>query len=55
VKKLVSDFWQACGFLQGLQFHPSIKLCDHHDITEILLKVALSINPNPEIDLELKY
>jgi hypothetical protein len=32
--------WQVGGFLQVLRFPPPIKLTSH-DITEILLKVAL--------------
>ena len=35
--KFVSDLRQIGGFLQVLRFPP-----DHHDITEILLKVALN-------------
>jgi len=37
----VSDLRQVSGFHRVLQFPPPIKL-NHHDITEILLKVALS-------------
>ena len=33
---------RACGFLPVLKFPPPIKLTDWHDITEILLKVALN-------------
>jgi len=39
VIKFVSDLWQVCSFLWVLRFPPPIKLS--HDITEILLKVAL--------------
>ena len=41
VIKFVSDLRQVSGFLQVLQFPPSIKT-DCHDLTEILLKVALN-------------
>jgi len=50
--KFVSDLRQIGGFLRVLRFPPPIKLTattktDHHDITEILLKVALNaIKPN---------
>ena len=37
----VSDLRQVGGFLQVLWFPPP-KITDHHDITEILLKVALN-------------
>jgi hypothetical protein len=40
VIKFVNDFRQICGFLRVLRF-PPIKT-DRHDITEILLKVALN-------------
>jgi hypothetical protein len=40
VIKFVSDFWQVGGFLR---FPPPIKeLLNRHDITEVLLKVALN-------------
>ena len=46
VKKFVSDLQQVCGFFRILRF-PSTNKTDHHNITEILLKVALStINQN---------
>jgi hypothetical protein len=39
------------GFLWVLRFPPLIKLSDHHDIIEILLKVALNtINQPLQID-----
>jgi hypothetical protein len=41
VIKFVSDLWQVGGSLQVLWFPPPIK-ADRHDITEILLKVALN-------------
>ena len=41
VIKFVSDLRQVGGFLRVLRFPPSNKT-DHHDITEILLKVALN-------------
>ena len=41
VIKFVSDMRKEGGFLQVLWFPPPIT--DRHDITEILLKVALSI------------
>ena len=40
--KFVSDLRQVGGFLRVLRFPPPIKLHDRHDITEILLKVALN-------------
>jgi hypothetical protein len=40
VIKFVSDLRQVSGFLRVLRFPPPIKLTNH-DITEILLKVAL--------------
>jgi len=42
VIKFVSDLRQVGGFLLVLRFPPPVKLT-RHDITEILLKVALSI------------
>ena len=39
--KFVSDLWQVGGFLRVLRF-PLPNKTDHHDITEILLKVALN-------------
>jgi len=48
--KFVSDLRQVCGFLG---FPPPITII--HDITEILLKVALNtINPNPKPSMILK-
>ena len=41
VIKFVSDLWQVGGFLWVLRFPQQIKTY-HHDITEILLKVALN-------------
>jgi hypothetical protein len=41
VIKFVSGLWQVGGFLQVLRFHPPIKN-DRHNITQILLKVALN-------------
>ena len=38
----ISDFRQVRGFLRVLWFPPPIKLSDLHDITEILLQVALN-------------
>jgi hypothetical protein len=47
VIKFVSDFRQVGDFLWALWFSPPIKLTCGHDITEILLKVALNtINLN---------
>jgi hypothetical protein len=49
VIKFVVDLLQVSGFLRVLQFPPPIKLT-RHDITEILLKMALntiSLNLNP--------
>jgi len=46
VIKFVSDLRQVCGFLHVLVFSSTNKT-DRHDITEILLKVALNtINQN---------
>ena len=46
VIKLVSDLLQVCGFYPGPPLSSTNKT-DRHDITEILLKVALStIKPN---------
>jgi hypothetical protein len=45
VIKFVSDLQQVYGFLWILWFPPPIK--HHHNITEILLKVALN-NIKPE-------
>ena len=41
VINFVSDLWQVGGFLWILRFPQQIKTY-HHDITEILLKVALN-------------
>jgi hypothetical protein len=41
VIKFVSDLWQVCGFLPGTPVSSTYKT-DHHDITEILLEVALN-------------
>ena len=41
VIKFVKDLRQVSGSLQSLWFPPSLKT-DRHDITEILLKVALN-------------
>ena len=41
VIKFVNDLRQFVGFLRVLRFPPPIK-ADRHDITEILLKVALN-------------
>jgi hypothetical protein len=46
VIKFVSDLRQVGGFLRALWFPPPIKT-DHHDITEILLKVVLSTINQP--------
>jgi hypothetical protein len=50
VIKFVSDFQQVCGFSLGNPVSSTNKT-DHHDIPEILLKVALSIinQPKPTI------
>ena len=39
--KFVNDMWQVSGFLWRLV--SSINKTDHHDIVEILLKLALNI------------
>jgi hypothetical protein len=41
LSKFVSDLRQVGGFLWVLRFPPPIKT-DHHNITEILLKVAFN-------------
>jgi hypothetical protein len=46
VLKFVSDLWQVGGFPRVSPVSSTNKT-DHHDITEILLKVALNtIKPN---------
>jgi hypothetical protein len=42
VIKFISDFRQIGGFLWVLRFLPSTNETDCHDITDILLKVALN-------------
>ena len=42
VINFVSDLLQVSSFLRVLRFPPPIKKTDRHDITEILLKVALN-------------
>ena len=52
--KFVSDLQKVGGFLLGTLVSSANKT-DHHDITVILLKVALNtINPNPEKGIEIK-
>jgi len=47
VIKFLSDFWQVCDF--------STNKIDRHNITEILLKVALNtITPNPQFMTKLQ-
>ena len=48
VIKFVRDMRQASGFLR---FPPPINKPDHHDITEILLKVAFNTITHPYFDL----
>jgi hypothetical protein len=52
VIKFVSDLRQVGGFLRVLRFSPKNKT-DRHNITEILMKVALNTikqtKPNPNI------
>ena len=53
--KCVSELWQVCDFLRVLRFPPPIQLTAH-DITEMLLKVALNdilITPQPHDMLPL--
>jgi Fic family protein len=45
VIKFVNDLRRVCGFFRILQFPPQIKLT--HDLSEIILKVALSNKPKP--------
>jgi hypothetical protein len=47
VIKFVSDLRQIGGFLLVLRFPPPLKLHDRHDITEILLKMALNTINQP--------
>ena len=47
VIKFVSDLQHVGGFLQIFRFPPPIKLIGH-DITEILLKVALNSITKPD-------
>ena len=57
VIKFVSDLQQVSGFLQVVLFPQPIELFDH-DITEILLKVALStitLNLNPLCEIFFEY
>jgi hypothetical protein len=42
VIKFDSDLWQVGGFTRLLRFVSSTNKTDRHDITEILLKVALN-------------
>jgi hypothetical protein len=46
VIKYVSDLWQVNGFLLVLRYFSTNKT-DHHDITEILLKVPLNTINQP--------
>ena len=51
VIKLISNLWQVGDLLQVLRFPLSTNKTDRHDITEILLKVALNtitLTPNPK-------
>jgi hypothetical protein len=50
--KFFSDLGQISGFLQVLWFSPPIKL-DHHNIAEILLKVALNDKSNQTIYIHI--
>ena len=52
--KVVSDLRQVGGFLRVLRFPPSIKT-DRHDITEILLKVALNTKNQTNLCLFIRY
>jgi hypothetical protein len=58
VIRFVSNLRQVGGFLRVLRFHPPIKT-DRHDVTEILLNVALSTikptQPNPKIRFAYMY
>jgi len=49
--KFVSDLRQVSGFLQILLFLPPIKT-ESHDITEILLRVALSTINQPTFKIK---
>jgi len=50
--KFVSDLRQVGGFLRFSSTNKS----DHHDITEILLKVTLNtITPNPNLKVETDH
>ena len=50
--KSVSDLWQVSVFLQGTAASSTNKT-DHHNITEILLKMALSTIPPPPFILQV--
>ena len=54
VIKFVSDLQQVSGFPRVLWFPPPIKT-DHHDITEILLKVALNTINQPKKPINQLY
>jgi hypothetical protein len=55
VIKFVSDLRQVSGFLLVHRFPPSMKT-NHHNITEILLKVTLnSIKPTKPTNLYINY
>jgi hypothetical protein len=53
VIKFVSDLRQDGGFLRVLRFPPPIKLT-RHEITEILLKVALNTIDQTKRKLDVK-
>ena len=53
VIKFVSDLWQVGGFFPGTPVSSTNKT-DRHDITEILLKVALN-NITPALTLNVIF
>jgi hypothetical protein len=54
VIEFVSDLREVSGFLRALRFSSTNKT-DRHDITEILLKVALSTINQPFIFIEIYH
>jgi hypothetical protein len=50
--KFVSDLWQVGGFPQEIRFPPN--KTDRHDISEILLKVALNTINQPILSKIIK-
>jgi len=55
VIQFVSDLRQVGGFFQVIRFPPPIKLHDRHDITEILLTVALNTTTIDQTDITHEF